>query len=166
MPTRTQFLLTHDPDLNNLRSPALIEIYKFWLGLRTGAVLPARSDFHPTDLPPNLMPHIAIADVIRNGSDLRFQWRLVGTHITEGTGRDVAGRYFDDVYGGDNHDDLVAAYLRIARNGAPLRWHGDCQFVDKEWMMTEVVGMPLSENGRTVDKLFMGMVFSQNVDLG
>ena len=123
--------------------------------------MPARSDFFPTDLPARLLPHMAIADVIREGENLRFQWRLVGTHVTEFTGRDVTGRYFDELYGGADHDDLVAAYVWVTKHGQPLRWYGNSHFVEKDWLSMEVIGLPLAADGRTVDKIFCGMVFQK-----
>jgi hypothetical protein len=105
---------------------------------------------------------MAIADVIREGENLRFQWRLVGTHVTEFTGRDVTGRYFDELYGGADHDDLVAAYVWVTKHGQPLRWYGNSHFVEKDWLSMEVIGLPLAADGRTVDKIFCGIFFSRS----
>ena len=161
MTIHTQFLINRDQDLDNLQSPELRKIFEFWSGLRAGDRLPARSDFYPTDLPARLLPHISIAEILRDGGEQRFRWRLVGTHTTEKTGRDVTGRYFDDVYAGDDYDDLVAAYVWVAEHGRPLRWHGNSHFVDKDWMSMEIIGLPLAEDGETVDKILCGMVFQQ-----
>ncbi|MDA1097850.1 MAG: PAS domain-containing protein [Proteobacteria bacterium] len=146
--------------MSTLRSPVLRALYDFWIDLRQGDGLPSRSDFAPTNLPARLLPHIAIADVIRNDERLDFGWRLIGTHTTANTGRDMTGRRFSDIYAGENHDDLVANYIWVVRNELPLRWYGNSQFVEREWMQLEVVGMPLANDGRTVDKLFLGAVYS------
>ncbi len=158
---RTRFKIKRDPDLKNLQSPILREIFEFWENLRGDGGLPSRADFSPLDLTARLLPFIAMADVLREGEQLRFRWRLVGTHITEKTDRDVTGRYFEDIYGGDNHDDLVAAYVWMAKNGEPLRWFGNSEFVEKDWLTFECVGMPLASDGKTVDKLLAGMFFAQ-----
>ena len=157
---RTRFLIKRDPDLTNLQSPILSEIYQFWLGLCVDSRLPSRADFSPLDLNARLLPYIAIADVVRKGDQLRFRWRLVGTHITEKMDRDVTGLYFEDIYAGDNHENLLAAYVWPAQNAKPLRWFGNSEFVEKHWLTFECVGMPLASDGKTVDKLLAGMFFS------
>jgi hypothetical protein len=154
-----QSSIVTDPDMSGLRSPVLREIYEFWSGLRSGDGLPSRSDFLPTDLSVGLLPHVAIADVIKDGGDLNFRWRLIGTHTTSNTGRDMTGRYFDEIYAGENYDELVSTYIWLVENAMPLRWQGNSQFVNKEWMMVEIVGLPLASDGRTVDKLLLGAVY-------
>ncbi len=83
------------------------------------------------DLIARLLPFLAMADILREGETLRFRWRLVGTHITEKTDRDVTGLYFEDIYDGAKHDDLVAAYVWMAQNSKFLRWSGNSEFVEK-----------------------------------
>jgi hypothetical protein len=40
-----------------------------------------------------------------------------------------------------------------------LGWHGNCLFVGEEWLMLEILGLPLAEDGLTVNKLLIGMVY-------
>ena len=157
-----QFLVNRDPDLSTLRSPLLGQLHEFWLALKMDDRLPARSDFQPNHIPLRLLPHIALIDVFRDGGDLRLSWRLVGPHITGSTGRDVTGRYFDELYAGADREDLMAAYVWLATNGRPLRWHGNSEFVNKDWLKFECAGFPLASDGQTVDKLLIGMVFARD----
>ncbi len=156
----TQLSVATDPNMSNLQSPILRDLYDFWLGLGAGDGLPTRSDFVPTDLPARLLPHIAIVDVIRDGEGLNFCWRLIGTHSTSHTGRDMTGRHFDEIYAGEDFDNMFAPYVWLVQNAMPLRWYGNAQFVEKEWMMVEIAGMPLASDGRTVDKIFLGAFYA------
>jgi hypothetical protein len=122
--------------------------------------LPSRAKISPLDLTAGLLPFLAMADILREGEKLRFRWRLVGTHITEKTDRNVTGLYFEDIYDGANHDVLVAAYVWMAQNSKSLRWFENSEFVEKDWLAFECAGMPLASDGKTVDKLLVGMFFA------
>src|SRR5690349_17666713 len=69
---------------------------RYWFSRRSGDQVPSRADIDPLDFPA-LLPNIMLLDrVAENGHD-RFRFRLSGTNIALHTGRELTGRYLDEV---------------------------------------------------------------------
>ena len=43
-----------------------------------------------------------------------------------------------------------------------MGWHGNCLFVGEKWLMLEILGLPLAEDGLPVTKLLIGMVYTSD----
>jgi len=66
-------------------------------GIQGDKAMPSRQDFDPLKLPVQLLPHIMLIDA-SGTMPIRLRWRLVGTYITERIGRDMTGRFWDEIY--------------------------------------------------------------------
>lgn len=69
--------------------------------------LPARADIDPVALGPDLLPYMALVDVIDAGGDKAFRFRLVGTMLAEQAGLDLTGHRIDEL----NPNRSYAAYI-------------------------------------------------------
>ena len=88
----------------------------------------------------------------------RFRYRLIGSHLTERIGRDMTGKFFDDVpepryrerlY--DWHGGVVTE--RIPRAGVTTR-----RLLDR-WEPYEILTLPLSSDGTEVDMTLTGIYY-------
>jgi len=52
--------------------------------------MPSRRDVDPLAIPGYLLAHLELIDVFHH-PELRFRWRLIGTHVTTAVGRDQRG---------------------------------------------------------------------------
>jgi hypothetical protein len=115
--------------------------------------LPSRRDFDPLTMPPRLLPHILLIDVIRQAAT-RFRWRLVGTYITGRVGRDMTGQYWDDIYEGDVLDEMSKAPLWVLEHRQPIRAIGAAPMEDRKFLTSENLFAPLAPDGEAIDMLF------------
>lgn len=78
-----------------LTDPGLVGLYDYWTGLlKALGRLPRRSEVDPLDLPPEVLPGIMI---LERDADHRIWCRLAGTRMREIYGREVTGKYLDEV---------------------------------------------------------------------
>ncbi len=153
-------------DIGIFQHPRLADFTDFWhdrqrqRDLSAGAVrpskaaLPPRAAFDPIDMR-RFLGDIYLLDVL-NGPR-RYRFRLIGTRIVEGVGRDFTGRFFDEVYGGQSLDHGVIANGLVVDRGKPVRIYGTARLASRGQMGMEAVLLPLSADGETVDML-MGMI--------
>ncbi len=136
--------------------PRLAELYAYWQAKYRGPLLPGRADIDPFELKP-LLPHVFLIDVERPA--LQFRYRLVGTAIAHGVGRDVTGRRMDEVL----PQRLIAPALRAYREAVvrrqAMRLAGRFWQPARSHLLWEAALLPLAADGHTVTMLFGGMVF-------
>src|SRR3546814_5625060 len=90
--------LALDPDLANL-SPGGAELLAHWQAHCGPEGLPRRAAFDPLSLR-TYLGFLLIADTAPpagEGEQRRFRYRLIGTDLAAISGRDMSGRYFDEI---------------------------------------------------------------------
>ncbi|MEK9660545.1 MAG: PAS domain-containing protein [Alphaproteobacteria bacterium] len=129
-------------------------MYDLWCAKAPPGILPRRSAFNPAELP-HLLPYITIFDVARE--PMRFRIRLVGTAIVDAMGVDTTGMWLDEL---DNIANVHRRAEAMADTGKPyslcdlpLTW------THRDFKRYSVLGLPLADDGRTVDKLLYTMLF-------
>lgn len=84
----------------------------YWFARCDEGGVPARASIDPVDFP-DLLPNIMLIErVIEDGRD-RYRFRLAGTDIARYTGRELTGRFLDDVVPADYYD-YVRQMNRVA----------------------------------------------------
>ncbi len=145
-----------DPDLV-FEKPSLSKLLAYWNEKRGRRRMSSRADIDPLDLPKHL-GHLCLVDIEHD--PLRLRYRLIGAAITETMGRDMTGRYFDDIYEDDILRDSVAAHAWIVEHRAPLRMFGHALYSSKSYYLYEILNLPLSDDGETVNMVFGELRFS------
>ncbi len=115
--------------------------------------LPGRGDVDPAAWP-GLLAHLYLIDVIGGGA--RYRWRLIGTAVTELAGRDVTGRFMDELYDAVTYPDATASYDRVVASRRPLRSFGTLAFAGRDYSGFESVEVPLAADGAEID-LILGL---------
>ena len=146
-----------DPDLN-IQHPLLQDGLNVWNDLRGDRPMPAPTDIDPLKLPLRLLPHVSLLD-IEHQPERRFRWRLIGTYITETLGRDSTGRYWDELYDSRAMNALGQGPSWVIENRRPVRNVGSAHYVDKTYLRSESIDMPLSTDGARVDRLLICTAF-------
>lgn len=148
---------TSDPTLA-LESDELRLGLESWNGLRGSRRMPAPKEIDPLRLPRQILPYISLLEVER-GPEMRFRWRLLGTHVTTMLNRDMTGRYWDEIYDGPTAEKLGRGPLWVIENRLPLRLVGNEFYVNAGYLRSESLNMPLSSDGEQVDRMFIMSVF-------
>jgi hypothetical protein len=145
----------HERLPDDLQNPRLVRLYRHWEAIRGARAMPSRAAFDPVDVP-ELLGNLILVEVLRQ--PLRFRYRLIGSRLTERVGRDMTGRFFDEV-----PEPLYRERLR--------EWHGGtvaeraprggvtARRLLQRWAPYEILTLPLSEDGVEVDMTLTGLYY-------
>lgn len=134
----------------DMRSPKLRRVRDYWLEIKGDAAIPRQADFVLTDLA-DVIPHLIIIDVIHD--PVRLKFRLLGTFVTDVVGRNSTGQWLDETLFPDNLEEIIWAYRHCAQTGLPLATEGPVDIAEKAWTGSEVLMLPLTDNGSSVTQL-------------
>lgn len=141
---------------DSIASPTLRRLYRYWLDKHHAETLPGRRDIDPLEIP-YALGWIVLLDVIESGADFRF--RLYGSKVREFTKYDWTGRRWLELESQAWREDGYARLLTAVQTGLPR-----CSLRRIEWehrsYAFESLILPLAADGKTVDQLMVGMVFT------
>lgn len=143
--------------VGSIGDPRIAAAYEYWRDKAVGRQIPRRADIDPTEIP-KLLRDIMLVDVLPEG---RYRYRLIGTGNTQAHGFSATGRYLDEVLPGPQYKaHVLGLYDECVRQRRPL--YSECLFLSLQGRParhTKVMFMPLSEDGRTIDLVFVVQVF-------
>lgn len=139
-------------------TPEIQALAAYWDSKRQGRFAPRRGDIDPADIRSH-MPNLLLLDVLPDGE---YRYRLVGTALAEGAGRNATGRRISEVFG--DQPEVVRMFSgrldKVVATKAPLfsegkvYWDGD----NGEMRHFESGSFPLSEDGETVNIVLMELL--------
>jgi hypothetical protein len=135
-----------------LSHPMMRRFFDYWGGKARDGRLPGRQDIDPLDIP-ELLPHIAMYDVVRDADRLRFRIRLLGTANVQLMGSDCTGEFLDEQMNAQDGARVAASYRSVAEEGRPHYWRSFLVTPGREHVHYERLLLPLAADGRTVDVL-------------
>lgn len=147
VPDRTTVAEEHVLRSEDLSHPVLARFDALWRSRCDDGRLPGATDIDPIEIA-DLLAHVMLVDVVRDGASVRFATRLVGQHHADLFGRAGAANYLSDGRGtGDDHlrDVISMALPRYARGHVDDTAKGTASF--------ERVSYPLASDGHEVDRL-------------
>jgi hypothetical protein len=142
----------HDP-----WHPTITALHDYWLSIHPAAGLPGRQHMDPCAIAA-LLPHLFMVDVARD--PLRFKYRLVGTEYVRLIGKDLTGRYLDEVHPGF-HGLVLRQYVEAVELGKPAYRKGPVLYAnpDRQYLGMERLLVPLARDGVQVDILLGAVVY-------
>lgn len=105
------------PLVMDRRGAELGDLVSFWDSRRNGRRLPRRRDFIAEEFRP-WWGNIAIVRV--ENDPVRFKAALVGTSIVKSEGRDLTGKYFDEVMPPNVFASFIVSYVECVETKAPI----------------------------------------------
>lgn len=88
---------------------------------------------------------------------LRYKIRLVGTETVKALGKEITGKYLDEL--GDMEGHLKPRYDWIVREKRPYLISDRLLWAEKSYMNFCSIGLPLSQDGQNVDIILYGSCF-------
>jgi len=134
----------------------LKDLHAYWLGKKGDRPAPPRAAIRPEEIP-RLLPYIALLDVI--GEPTRFRFRLFGTALVQAYGDDLTGRFADEVDLDAVGPGILAQFTTLTRDCRPMI--ARVRFTksgDGRYVQYERIGLPLSDDGQTVNMILAGYV--------
>jgi hypothetical protein len=150
--------VSEDRDIASIDDRRLQEAYDYWLAKSAGRATPRRADLDPADIL-KLLPHVMLVEV---HDSVRYRYRLIGTENVREHGFDATGRWLDEVLPGPEYRaHVLRLYDQCARERRAV--YSESLFYStvgfKPQRHTKVLFMPLSEDGETVNLVFVVQVF-------
>jgi hypothetical protein len=139
-----------------IRTAALQRLHRDWNARRDGRAFPARRDFDVLDLK-YIIGQLSLLDVRHD--PLGFRFRLHGTSIAQRVGYDMTGKDLDELPVIAVRDGARHHFATVIERRAPLVQFREHQFVDDHVLDSEVLALPLSLDGATIDMLMVGAIF-------
>jgi hypothetical protein len=143
--------------ISQIRHAELQQLFGYWLAKRGGAIAPPRSAIDPAELR-NLLPKLLMIDVI--GDPPRFCIRLAGTEVVHHYGAEITGRFIDELDLDEIGEIALKEYRDAVERLQPVLHEWDYTKHDGRHLAYERLILPLSSDGRTVDKLLCGVALN------
>lgn len=153
-----------DPDLTNL-SPGGAELLAHWQAHCGSEGLPRRAAFDPLSLRAYL-GSLLIADTappVGEGKQRRFRYRLIGTDVAEISGRDMSGRYFDEIYDPAALKEMQHCFGWVIDNRRPARVYGTLRHVGRAFVRFDGIFLPVSTGNAGVADQVIGYVLPEKL---
>jgi hypothetical protein len=140
----------------DIKHPRLRQLYDYWDAKRGARSMPSRADLDPVEFR-FVVGDVVMADVIE-GDPPRFRISLHGTNLSERTNFDLTGKMLDEMPAPEFRELSNRTFRRVAESKKPLHAVAERQ-LDGRMQRYEVVLLPLSSDGETVDRLMLGMIY-------
>lgn len=141
---------------DSISSPTLSRLYDYWRSKCKDGTLPARRDIDPLEMP-YALGWIVLLEVIDGGADFRF--RLYGSKVRDFTKYDWTGRRWLELESQAWREDGYARLLSVVRSGLPRSSLRYIEWEHRSYAFESLI-LPLAADGRTVDQMMVGMVFT------
>jgi len=137
-----------------INHPQLAQLYRYWDRKRGDRAMPSRLDILPEELG-GLLGNLFMVDVVRDGDEPRFRYRLVGTALTAIMDQELTGKFIDQMpflY----RKFALPAYREILRAGRPTYKETNAF---EGWLVIRYkrLLLPLSSDGEQVDIVLGGI---------
>jgi hypothetical protein len=136
------------------RRPELSQLYLYWNKKCGEQTVPAWGDFDLIELK-FVLGNLFLLDVLRE--PLRFRYRVYASKMAARRGYDLTGKFLDDIPDTEWRNFLIKQYTEIVENGAPFHGVRD-RYQDHRRFQDEVLALPLSSDGTSIDKLLVGVI--------
>jgi hypothetical protein len=130
------------------QSDRIRALHRYWLSKCRDGLLPTRRAIDPTEIRA-LLPYLILGEI--DAAPFAIRFRLVGTAIVKMHKDDFTGRSYETVTSLAG-SGLVHSYRRATERGAPVFGHSGLDAGDQTWIGFDYAVLPLSDDGRTVDK--------------
>lgn len=132
--------------------PDIRAMVDYWRAKAAGRRMPRRIDIDPGEIK-GFLPRITLVDVVPDAR--RFVYRLVGTEEVASRGSDPTGRAVAEAYFSASPEESLMYYDYVARTGEPYCYSGDFAAPDGAVERQDVIFLPLSEDGATVNMILL-----------
>jgi hypothetical protein len=134
---------------DRIRSGVLRRLFQYWDEKRGDRRAPSRGDIDPAEMI-EALPNVFLIDVL--AEPRRYRVRLMGTVLGDWYGQDLTGRYVDEIT-----DQVVGALHELVTTWRPWRLLGECGRRSAGTKPYELLALPLSTDGTTVNMVLGGI---------
>jgi len=140
--------------LENIQHARLNDLVEYWKSIKKNQFFPYRRDFNPVDIP-KCLPHIVLVDVIDGNP--KYQIRLAGSAVNPVYRTPITGKYIEDFTFEGDRQEILAQYDHAVKHQVPTYLMGKMTTIDGNQVSYERVILPMTSDGKIVDKLLTGI---------
>ncbi|HYL33824.1 MAG TPA: PAS domain-containing protein [Stellaceae bacterium] len=140
-----------------IKATPLRSLYRDWDTRRGGRSFPARADFDPLELR-YILGNLSLVDVLRD--PLRFVFRLHASTNAARLGADLTGKELAEMPTVAEPDRVRRQYELVISSRAPQVQQRQGTFANSQHWEFEVLVLPLSTDGESIDMLMVGMAWT------
>ena len=131
----------------------LLPFFDHWTEACGGAIPLPRSAIDPVSVPPVILPWLFIINV--NQEPLDFQYRLIGTGLTNLLNRDLTGEKMSDLYYPPDHSAFLMYRLKmVAEENLVVLAAFNAGWVQKKFIKLASLLLPGTTDGQNTDLIF------------
>lgn len=134
-------------------APPVRPLHDYWRDA-CGGVLPVpKQKIDPLALPPHLLAHVMLVDVLFDPPD--FRYRLIGTEITRFVGRDSTGKLISELsYPADVGERIADIFKAVADSGRIIYAEDPADWASKDFIRMATLLLPATSDGQRTDLIF------------
>jgi hypothetical protein len=132
--------------------PRFRAFFAYWQSLAPAGRLPGRQHIDPLTIPRELLPNVALYDIVPTETDFRVRVRLLGTAVVELLGVDHTGLFVDETMPADAYRPLHESF-RLVVQGQPQYWQRTLPYPNRNFTGIKRLALPLATNGHDVDMM-------------
>lgn len=138
--------------------PGIQAIFTYWQAIKPAGELPGRRHFDPLRIAP-LLPFVWLLDVQRE--PFRLRYRLAGTRVVAGIGREVTGLWLDEAHPeAVSRPEYIDRYRQVVATGIPSWRRGRPYLaIHRNFDEIENIFLPMAADGMNVDMILAMTVF-------
>jgi CheY-like chemotaxis protein len=136
------------------RNVTLRRLHRYWLGKREGRRWPPRRAIDPADLK-EILPNLAIIEVVAGVEQLRFRYRLAGTALVQAYGLNPTGRFVDEITADEYRPFMVGLLQEVATTGTAI-YSASAFRLQDTGLSAERLFLPLSVEDDAVSQIVVG----------
>jgi hypothetical protein len=122
--------------------------------------MPDRREIDAADMPPEILPYLALAEVREGGE--RFRYRLAGTELCRRFGADFTRKHSDEILSGDYLQFIDSLFQDVCTTQCPVYSESIFRWDVTGHLHTAQLQLPLCRgNSREVSMVLVGQVFSR-----
>jgi hypothetical protein len=132
------------------------ELLAYWQSKLLPGRLPGRQHIDPTELQPRHLSQLLLLEVIEPAVPKlrrRYRFRVAGTGFTAIAGRDVTGRYYDEIGGSERVAPVSRALDLVVERKVPVFLSDRLGIATAEHNWMRRLGLPLARDGVEVDMI-------------
>lgn len=152
--------------IDAIPDPRLRDLASYWFSKRAGELPPRRADIDPLQFKP-ILPNILLLDRVVEAGRVRYRYRLVGTTVVAITGRELTGRFLDEMLPLPYGDYVQRLHDMTLQHRTPVYslglYHDEGNFING---LTYRLLMPLRTAGEEPDMVFVCQFWQRRNDPG
>ncbi|USG59708.1 PAS domain-containing protein [Sneathiella marina] len=141
----------------DIKSTELADLLRYWREIKEDQTLPLRDQFNPAAVP-QCLKYIVLLDVKEQTPT--YYIRLAGSAVNPAYLEPISGRYLEHILAQKDLDTILPQYEHTVKFRVPTFMQGSANMPSNIRLSYERLILPASTDGRTVDKLIVGIKFA------